>query len=47
MGSEAVLVGLIMADQHAVWALLLVATLPDASGLLSGMSGTAHFAEPK
>lgn len=27
--------------------LLLVATLPDASGLLSGMSGTAHFAEPK
>ena len=27
--------------------LLLVATLPDASGLLSGMSGTAQFAEPK
>jgi RND family efflux transporter MFP subunit len=25
--------------------LLLVASLPDATGLLSGMSGTAHFAE--
>lgn len=27
--------------------LLLVANVPDASGLLSGMSGTARFAEPK
>jgi RND family efflux transporter MFP subunit len=27
--------------------LLLVATLPDATGLLAGMSGTAHFAEFK
>ena len=27
--------------------LLLVASLPDANGLLSGMSGTARFAEPK
>lgn len=27
--------------------LLLVATLPDAKGLLAGMSGTAHFAELK
>ena len=27
--------------------LLLVASLPKVEGLLSGMSGTAHFAEPK
>ncbi|WP_421549371.1 efflux RND transporter periplasmic adaptor subunit [Pseudomonas sp. QD4] len=27
--------------------LLLVATLPNATGLLAGMSGTARFAEPK
>ncbi len=27
--------------------LLLVASLPKAEGLLSGMSGTAHFTEPK
>ena len=25
--------------------LLLVATLPNASGLMAGMSGTAHFAQ--
>jgi hypothetical protein len=27
--------------------LLLVAALPNANGLLAGMSGTAHFAELK